>query len=137
MLKHLRIFIIDDNRLFGLTLKGELQKSLEGYDYDIQLFEDGESCDAAAGKPDLVLVDYHLDGKNDKAINGLQVIEKIRKHSPETDFIMITMDEKTELFIRSKTYQIYDYITKSSSLPFKLSLTMQHWLKMKKRKNAN
>lgn len=134
MLKTLKIFIIDDNRLFALTLKGELLKHLEGIASDIRLFEDGENCNSEEEAPDLVLVDYHLDGKNDQAMNGLEVIDKIRAQSPGTDFIMITTDEKTELFLRSREHDIYDYITKSSSLPFKLSLTMQHWLKMKRKK---
>lgn len=134
MPKPLKIFIIDDNRMFALTLKGELEKHLEGIESDIRLFEDGENCNADKETPDLVLIDYHLDGKNDQAMNGLEVIDKIREQSPETDFIMITMDEKTEVFLRSREHDIYDYITKSSSLPFKLSLTLQHWLKMRKMK---
>lgn len=131
MHKRLKIFIIDDNRLFALTLKGELEKTLEGAAADILLFEDGENCSfPPGGEPDLALVDYHLDGKNENAMNGLEVIEKIRDQSPATDFIMITMDEKTELFLRSKEHDIYDYIPKSTSLPFKLSLTIQQWLRM-------
>lgn len=129
----LNIFVIDDNRLFGLTLKAELEKSLLGRDFEIFLFEDGETSKPKLFlSPDLVLVDYHLDSAKENAMNGLQVIEMIRNESPDSDFIMITMDEQTELFLRSKEYEIYDYLTKSPALPFKLSLTIQQWLKMKR-----
>lgn len=128
----LNIFIIDDNRLFALTLRAEVEKSLKGREFEIFLFENGEACRSKLFlNPQLVLVDYHLDSMKENAMNGLEVIEMIRNESPDSDFIMITMDEQTELFLRSKEYQIYDYITKSSHLPFKLSLAIQHWLKMK------
>lgn len=133
MHRPLTIFIIDDNSLFGLTLRAELAKHLQGITANVLLFEDGESCEVRDTLPDLVLVDYHLDGKNESAMNGLQVIDKIRSQSPDTDFIMITMDEKTEIFLRSREHGIYDYITKSASLPFKLSLAIQQWLKMRSR----
>ena len=64
-------------------------------------------------------------------MNGIEVIEMIRRYCPATDFIMITMDEDTELFLRSKNHGIYDYLTKSTHVPYKLSLSITHWLKLK------
>ena len=130
--KKLKIFIIEDNKIFALLLKSELENSFPEGAFVISIFESGEDCEGMIYlKPDLAIVDYHLDSENKNGMTGLDLIDMIRKRSPDTDFIMVTMDEKTELFLRSKERGIHDYLTKSTNLPFKLSLSITHWLKLK------
>ena len=130
--EHMNIFIIDDNKMFALLLKTELENSFSERNFVISTFESGEACENMLHlEPDLVLVDYHLDSTGKDAMNGIEVIDMIRKHCPETDFIMITMDEHTELFLRSKNHDIYDYLIKSPHIAYKLNLSVSHWLNLK------
>lgn len=124
------IFIIDDNLLFSNLIKKEVETLLENSPYEVVLFCDGESAQAMLHlQPKLIVIDYHLDGKNANAKNGIEVIESIRKQNLKTDFIMITADEHTELFLRSQKLNIYDYITKGPITAYKLGLSITSWLK--------
>ncbi len=116
--------------MFALLLKTEIENSFPEHAFRIYLFENGEDCEGMLYlKPELCLVDYHLDSQNENAMTGLELIDKIRKRSPETDYILITNNEETELFLRSKERKIYDYLTKSENITFKLNLSISHWLK--------
>jgi len=129
----IKIFIVDDNKAFALLLKGSLESSFPDQKFDISIFESGEaSVNALDIKPDLAIVDYHLNSEDPNAMNGIDVIDSIREKCPKTDFIMITMDQRTELFLRSKEHDIYDYLTKSSNISFKLTLSVSQWLKLKR-----
>lgn len=135
MNKPKKIFIIDDNEVLALLLKTHLENSFPEEEFMISLFESGEDCEGMVfHKPDLAIVDYHLDGNNEKAMTGLNLIDIIRKRSPETDFIVITLDQETELFLRSKERDIYDYLIKSPNVPYSLSLSVTQWLKYKSQK---
>lgn len=134
----IRVFIIDDNKAFALLLKGTLENSFPDENFEISIFESGEACLSALDiKPDLAIVDYHLNSENPEAINGIELIDKIRIKCPETEYIMITMDQRTELFLRSKEHDIFDYLTKSTNLPFKLNLSVTQWLKLKNNLKLN
>jgi|ERR1700752_100131 len=127
-----KIFIIEDSKMFALRLKSELENSFPDEKFEVFIFENGETCEGHLHlNPDLAIVDYHLDSKNQNAMNGLDLIDVMRKSCPETDFIMVTMDEQTELFLRSKEHDIYDYLIKNSNLSFTLNLSVSHWLKTK------
>lgn len=136
--KAIKIFIIDDNKAFALLLKGTLETSFPEEKLEISIFENGEKClRMLDAKPDLAIVDYHLNTVKQEAMNGIELIDSMRTKSHETDFIMITMDHRTELFLRSKEHGIYDYLTKSSNVPFKLTLSLSQWLKLKNKLNQD
>jgi len=130
--KSLNIFVIEDSEVLGMLLKAELEKLYKEEGFIISNFESGEACkDMLHLNPVLFIVDYHLDSKNENAMNGIEVMEMAREHDSSTDFIMITNDQQTELFLRAKKYGIHDYIVKSSHLAYKLSLSINLWLKLK------
>lgn len=126
------IFVIDDSEVLSFLLKTELENIYKKEGFTIHKFENGEACQNMLHlNPQLAIVDYHLDSKNKNAMNGLEVMEMIRQTSPDTDFIMITNDQQTELFLRAKKHNLHDYITKGAHLTYKLSLSINLWLKTK------
>jgi len=132
MNRNINIFVIEDSEVLSMLLKAKLEDLYKEEGFTIFKFENGESCaDMLYLKPQLAIVDYHLDGKNKDAMNGIEAMEMIRKLCPETDFIMITNDEQTELFLRAKKYGIHDYIIKGAHLTYKLNLSINLWLKTK------
>jgi CheY-like chemotaxis protein len=132
MNKNLNIFVIEDNEFLSMLLKAELEKLYTEKGFTISKFESGEACkNMLHVMPQLVIVDYHLDSKNENAMNGIEVMEMIKQSSPNTDFIMITNNQQTELFLRAKKYGVHDYITKDTHLTYKLNLSIDLWLKLK------
>ncbi len=130
------IFVIDDNKMFCLMLKEALSKISEIACFNIHVFENAEDCQSSLHlNPELVIVDFHLDSKNETAINGLEAVNLIRNVSPLSNFIMITNNQETELFVKSKQYDIYDYIIKGPLVAFKLNLSIQQWLNFFNSKN--
>ncbi|MDP1843999.1 MAG: response regulator, partial [Sediminibacterium sp.] len=73
--RKIKIFLVDDD-VFYLRLL-EIQ-FLESANFDIRAFESGEQCIANLyQKPDLIVLDYHLDGINKQALTGIQALDKI------------------------------------------------------------
>lgn len=84
----LSIFILDDDLDFGNKLLYHL-KSNAGY--NVKLFTDSDEClQQLSQSPDVIIVDYHLDGNMKNDSNGLVVLDKIKGSDPDIHVIMLT-----------------------------------------------
>jgi CheY-like chemotaxis protein len=89
--REITIFIADDNRVYLKLLKLALKRK----NFTILTFTTGEEClDYMELKPDLVILDYHLDGVNPYAQKGDKISEIILQQLPETEIIIISSDAK-------------------------------------------
>ena len=132
------IYIVEDNAMFLLMLKTELERLFRGEQFIIKTFANGDECvNSMITNPDLVIVDHQLDSVKTDAMTGLETIDKIRSVSPHTDFIIVTNNEQTDLFLKSKQYDIYDYLTKSSHVIYKLDLSIRRWTNLIQKRNEN
>lgn len=114
MNKEKLIFIVDDDPFIsGLVSK---QFSTEGYKLDT--FENGEDCLNALNKnPDLVILDYFfLDKTNQKVMNGMEVLDRIKEQKPHLPVIMLSCQEKGEVVLELARKGIDDYIIKDQNL---------------------
>ena len=69
------IGIVEDNKMLGELLAWRLQKNPE---YNVKLFYSGEDLLQKYNyNPDLMIVDYHLNGENPYAMNGLQLARRL------------------------------------------------------------
>lgn len=66
-------------------------------------------------KPEIIVMDYHMDGDNGKEVNGLEVIKKIRDANPESYVIVLTRDDKIETAVNCIKAGAYDYVVKNES----------------------
>jgi DNA-binding NtrC family response regulator len=57
--------------------------------------------------PDIVIQDYFMED-----MNGLDVLRKVKKSSPKTEFIFLTGNESVDVAINSIKYGAFDYIIK-------------------------
>lgn len=90
----LTIFLVDDNKVYLKLLEQELCKN---HKYEVYSFLSGEEClEKLFLKPDIAIVDYHLDEHNDHAANGDIILEKIKALSPNTEVIIISGDDKVQ-----------------------------------------
>jgi two-component system, OmpR family, response regulator len=89
--KDLTIFIVDDNPVYLKLLKMAVKRD----NFTVLTFSTGEEClNYLELKPELVILDYHLDGVNPNALKGDKISELINQKLPETETILISSDEK-------------------------------------------
>jgi len=107
------IFIIDDEPIQNEMLNDFLA---EKYLYNIKVFENGEEAIKNLYlAPEIVILDYHLNGTNREALNGVDVLKQIKEKSPETQVIMLSGQDKIEVAVDTMKYGAFDYVVKGES----------------------
>ena len=72
----IKLFLVDDDALFLKSLEIEF---LEHADFNIETFATGELCLAKlSDAPDIIVLDYHLNSIDTKAMEGVDVLDKIK-----------------------------------------------------------
>ncbi len=103
------ILIVDDEN----GVRSSLEGILEDDGFDTQGVASGEECLALVGIREfaIILLDVWLPG-----MDGLQVLEEIRKASPETIVVMISGHGSIETAVRATKLGAFDFVEKPLSL---------------------
>ena len=106
----IRLFLVDDDALFLKSLEIEF---LRHADFVINKFATGELCiENLSHNPDVVILDYHLDGNNKNAMNGIEVLDKIKTINPDIPVVMLSSQNKIEVAICCMHHRAFDYVVK-------------------------
>jgi DNA-binding NtrC family response regulator len=111
----LEVLVIDDDSAYNKALVNYLQ---EQYNDDISVtgFQSGEEClNSFEGKPKIVILDYFLNSRFSDAMNGISVLDIIKKKNPGTEVILISGQDKIDVAINAMRHGAYNYIVKGSS----------------------
>lgn len=131
-----KIFLVDDDALFLKSLQIEF---LEQGDFVIETFTSGELCMQHMEQgPDIVILDYHLDGSDKNAMNGLQTLDKIKNMNIEIPVIMLSSQDKIDVAINCMHHKATDYVVKSETAFMRLQkiiTTIFHHKKIQKELN--
>jgi two-component system OmpR family response regulator len=134
--KKLRIFLIDDDALFLKSLQIDF---LTNTDFTVETFSSGEQCLLHLGnKPDVIILDFHLDSMDKNAMNGLETLDKIKAINPGIPIIMLSSQDKIDVAVRCMHHRAFDYIVKSETAFIRLKktiFTFLHHEKMEKELN--
>ena len=107
------IFIVDDDPVLAEMLKDHLSKMTS---YKIHIFETGEDClKHMDQKPGIVFLDFYLNSVNKDAMDGLDVLQEIKKIDSEVDVVMLSGQDKIEVAVKTMQYGAFDYIVKGES----------------------
>ncbi len=107
------IFIVDDDPVLAEMLKDHLSKMTS---YQIKIFETGEDClNHIQEKPGIVFLDFYLNSVNKDAMDGLDVLQEIKKIDPDIDVVMLSGQDKIEVAVKTMQYGAFDYIVKGES----------------------
>lgn len=121
--KDLSVFLIDDSPVLIEMLKDFILKKHPGA--QITLFETGEDALAELYlEPDIIILDYFLDGVKADAMNGIQVLKRIKEELPLVPVIMLSSQEKTEVSANTIRFGAYDYILKNDSAFDKIEIIL-------------
>src|SRR5436190_23935051 len=77
-------------------------------------------------EPDIIILDYHLDSINAEAMNGLQVLKKLKDHFPHVPVIFLSSQEKSEVAANTMKYGAYDYIVKNENAFHRLEIILNN-----------
>jgi DNA-binding NtrC family response regulator len=109
----IKIFLVDDDMMFVESLKHLLSEERA----DIRSFDNGEDCIKYLDElPEIIILDYSLNN----TLNGIQVLNKIKHVSPETEVIMLSGVDNHAIMKDTLKYGAYDFIEKGESATFKL-----------------
>ncbi|MBK8342129.1 MAG: response regulator [Bacteroidetes bacterium] len=124
--KQYRVFLVDDDTTHLILLKNHLEKKSE-YDIKMNIFSNGENClDKMHENPDIVVLDYYLDGIKTDAANGLEILRKIRVSNPDTYVIMMSGQDDLKVAIATIDNGAYDYIIKGESAYVRAHMIIDH-----------
>jgi DNA-binding NtrC family response regulator len=120
--KKIKLFLVDDDALYLKLLQIEL---LEHADFEIETFSTGELCIANLAKqPDVIILDYHLDGIDKTAMNGIDTLDKIKAFNPEIPVVMLSSQDKIDVAVDCMLHKASDYIVKSETAFIRLQKTI-------------
>ena len=129
----IKLFLVDDDAVFLKSLEIEF---MEHADFSISTFPTGERCLAnIAQNPDVIILDYHLDGIEANVMNGLETLDKIKEFNSDIPVIMLSSQDKIEVAINCMHHKANDYVVKSETAFMRLQKIISTIFEFKKMEN--
>jgi len=118
--KTFHVFLVDDDSMFLRSMEHHLQHKLK-HTIKITSFPNGEECiNNLHQKPDVVVLDYILNGQYPTAMNGVSVLRKIKQLAPDVLVIMVSGQDKLQVAIDTMKYGAFDYVIKNENVFLKV-----------------
>ena len=109
----IKLFLVDDDAVFLKALEIEF---LQNADFIIETYATGELCmENLSHNPDIMILDYHLDGIDKNAMNGMETLDKIKAYNPDIPVIMLSSQDKIDVAINCMHHRAFDYVVKSET----------------------
>ncbi len=132
----IKLCLVDDDAVYLKLLEIEF---LQHGDFNIETFATGELCMASLShSPDVIILDYRLDGIDKTAMNGIQTLDKIKAFNPDIPVVMLSEQDKIDVAIDCMHHRAFDYVVKSETAFMRLQkiiTTIFHYKKMEKELN--
>lgn len=126
----IKLFLVDDDAVFLKALEIEF---LHHADFEIETFATGELCIAnLSKKPDVIILDFHLDGIDKSAMNGLATLDKIKDFDTTFPVIMLSSQDKIDVAISCMHHKAFDYVVKSETAFVRLQKAIETIFKYQK-----
>jgi len=129
----IKLCLVDDDAVFLKSLEIEF---LQHADFSIRTFATGELCLAnLAYNPDVIILDYQLDGIDKNAMNGIETLDKIKSFNPDIPVVMLSSQDKIDVAINCMHHRAFDYVVKSETAFMRLQkiiTTIFRYKKMEK-----
>lgn len=126
----IKLFLVDDDVVFLKLLEIEF---LQNADFMIETYPTGEKCmENLSHNPDVIILDYRLDGISKNAMNGIETLDKIKAFNPDIPIIMLSSQDKIEVAIDCMHHRAFDYVVKSETAFLRLQKIITTIFKYKK-----
>jgi two-component system, OmpR family, response regulator len=129
----IKVFLVDDD---ALLLKSMQIEFLEHEQFIIETYPTGELCiENLNSKPDVIVLDYHLDGIDKNAMNGIETLDKVKAYNANIPVIMLSSQDKIDVAVNCMHHKAFDYVVKSETAFMRLQkiiTTILQYQKMEK-----
>jgi two-component system, OmpR family, response regulator len=126
----IKLFLVDDDALFLKSLEIEF---LQHADFSIETFATGERCVASLSKnPDVIILDYLLDGIEKDVMNGIETLDIIKSFNPDIPVIMLSAQDKIDVAVNCIHHRAFDYVVKSETAFLRLQKIISAIFRYKK-----
>ncbi|MEM9052185.1 MAG: response regulator [Bacteroidota bacterium] len=112
--KQKRICIVDDDEMLSMMLEDYLTQNPS---YFIDTFPTGEDFLETLEDehtPDVIILDFNLDSHQPDAMNGLEVLKKIKAHDRKMRVIMYSSQEQYGKALQTISAGAVEYIIKDN-----------------------
>ncbi len=122
--RNLKIVVIEDNRAMSEMVRDYLSSKFTSS--EVSVYNTGEEAlNGMIAEPDVIILDYNLDSENSKALNGIQILMKI-KDRYKTPVIFLSAQERADISANTIKYGAYDYITKNEAAFTRLEIVINN-----------
>jgi len=136
----MHLFLVDDDALFLKSLEIEFHHHT---DFTVETFATGELCvenlsHNPSHNPDVIILDYHLNGIDKNAMNGIETLDKIKALKPDIPVVMLSSQDKIDVAISCMHHRAFDYVVKSETAFLRLQKNITaffHYEKIEKELN--
>lgn len=132
----IHLFLVDDDALFLKSLEIEFHHHT---DFTVETFATGELClENLSHNPDVIILDYHLNGIDKNAMNGIETLDKIKALKPDIPVVMLSSQDKIDVAISCMHHRAFDYVVKSETAFLRLQKNITaffHYEKIEKELN--
>lgn len=126
----IKLFLVDDDAVFLKLLEIEF---LQNADFEISTFSTGELCmENIELSPDLIILDYQLDGIHRDAMNGIETLDKIKSFNSEIPVVMLSSQDRIDVAINCMHHKAFDYVVKSETSFMRLQKIIDTAFQLKK-----
>ena len=109
----IKLFLVDDDAVFLKLLEFEF---LQEADLIIETYPTGELClQHISNNRDVIILDYHLNGIDKDAMDGLETLDKIKAYDSKIPVIMLSSQDKIDVAVNCMHHHAYDYVVKSET----------------------
>jgi DNA-binding NtrC family response regulator len=130
----IKIFLVDDDALYLRSLELEFTQHA---DFNIETYATGEEClKQISNEPDIIILDYLLNGIEKNAMDGLVTLDKIKSINPDIPVIMLSAQDKISVAVDCMHHRAFDYVVKSETAFMRLQKIITRIYKYKKMEKA-
>ena len=126
----IKLFLVDDDVVFLKALEIEFQQH---GNFDIETYVSGELCVAnLTNNPDIIILDYLLDGVDKDSMNGIQTLDLIKTFDENIPVVILSAQDKIEVAVNCMHHKALDYVVKSETAFMRLQKIINNIFKYRK-----
>lgn len=111
--KKVKVFLVDDDAFFLKSL--EIQFLNQG-GFEVETFATGELCiENLSKKPQVIILDYYLNGIEKNAMDGIKTLDKIKEFNPDIHVVILSSQDKIEVAVDCMHHKALDYVVKNET----------------------
>ncbi|MDZ4756589.1 MAG: response regulator [Bacteroidota bacterium] len=128
-MKPIKIFVVDDDPIQLEMITDHLGKFKN---FTFQTFATGEKLlDKISEKPDIVILDYNLDSVDKDAMEGIDVLQEIKKLHEKAEVIMYSGQDSIEVAVETMRFGAFDYVSKTPSAFYRMENIIHRIIKFR------